>query len=455
MTASMLGRFSEGLSVLSPNLTATHRALAVGLFAVGALAVSGCAVQEGSASGQSPVRITYAYWALSAEETRITRSLIAEFEASHPGVEVSLLEITDRYYDKLTTLFATKQGPEVFSANYGRLGDFVREGQVADLTPLLAKSEALSKSGFLPAAYEAFAGIGSRLGRPGLYGLPRDWGPTNLVAYDRDAFDAAGVAYPTRGWTWEDFAGVCRRLTVRKGDGKPLRYGAGVCLYPYMAVGWFRQSGGEVLSEDGTRSTLGCEANVTALRFLRDLARDRVLAPVNPAHDESAEQLCARRVAMALVTPYTLADLKKQTGLRWGLATPPTGRRRAAGCIPTGVAVSARTRNQEAAFALAWMLATEGARRTSAEALCVPAWMPALKGPQMACPSSFGPEAAAVLQEAAALACPHPISPSLTYETMMSSLRSALEQVFQRDADPAEALLAAQKRLNSSSGGPP
>ncbi|KPV51094.1 hypothetical protein SE17_23190, partial [Kouleothrix aurantiaca] len=51
----------------------------------------------------------------------------------------------------------------------------------------------------------------------GLYGLPYTVS-LRALAYNRDAFDAAGVAYPAAGWTPEDMLRAAQQLTNTRGD---------------------------------------------------------------------------------------------------------------------------------------------------------------------------------------------------------------------------------------------
>lgn len=400
--------------------------------------------QSAMPSGPGPTEIRFAYWALSPREISTVHRLVAEFEARRPAVKVQLIEVSDRYYEKLETLFATGNAPDVLSINYGRLGDFCRQGLLADLSPLLPGRPELDRSRFVAAAYESFASVGPTVGRPGLYALPRDWGPTNLLAFDKDAFDAAALPYPSSGYTWQDFASACRKLTVRH-DGTIEQYGAAVCLYPYAFAAWVHQNDGVLLSENGDLMAIGERGSVGAVRFLKGLVDERVIAPPSAAHDESADEFLRGKVAMAFVTPYNLATLREAKGKRWGIAPPLEGARRVTGCIPTGIAMSVGCREAEAAmdFAEYWVTA---AGEVASAGYCVPAWRPALDSSAME--TGFGPEAAAVLRSAATYARPYPVSRLLPYELMLDHVKYALDEVFVKGADPGRALLREQENAN-------
>jgi len=390
--------------------------------------------------------LTFAFWALNPTETALFQQLIAEFERAHPNLTVTVLEIPNKYYDKLQTMFGAGTPPDVMVVNYGRAGDLARRGVLADLSPFVGGAGSRGRE-FLPIAYEHFAGIGTAVGRPGLYALPQDWNPTNLLLYDRDAFDDAGLKPPDSGWTWENFAVACRKLTVRSRDPRRQRTGAAVCLYPYAATAWFWQAGGALLSPDGKRSCLAAPENVRAVEFLKGLVKEGVVARPVAGEDRSLEDFQSGRVAMAFVTPYALSTLRKPGGQRrWGLAPPLVGARQGTGCIPTGLAVAQLCAHPQAAWALVEYLVTHGAEERARAALGVPAWQPALRAEAFR--EGFGPEAAGIMRQAAATARPHPISPTLSYEQMSGALRKALEQVFGADAEPAEALREAEAGLN-------
>jgi multiple sugar transport system substrate-binding protein len=406
--------------------------------------------QTGLPNGESlhPTEITFAYWALAPREVETVHQMVRDFEGRKPGVRVRLVEVSDKYYEKLTTMFAAGTAPDAFVINYGRLGDFARRGLLADLKPLSAATHSLGDAQFVTAAYQCFESVGRTVGRPGLFALPRDWGPTNLLVYNKDTFDAAGLAYPSPGMTWQQFAEACRRLTSKQPGAGVQRYGAAVCLYPYAFAGWVFQNGGEFLSPDGNHSRLADASVTDTVDYLKGLVTEGTVAPVSVEKDRSLEQFRQGKAAMAFVTPYSLGELRRQEGLRWGVAPPLVGMRQATGCIPTGVAISARSSHQEAAGEFVAYWATVGAENVCKAGFCVPAWRSALDSPAL--DEGFGAETAAVLRSATAYARPYPVSPRVPYESMLADLKRALEDVFATDKSPTQAFHDAQARIDAA-----
>jgi multiple sugar transport system substrate-binding protein len=79
-----------------------------------------------------------------------------------------------------------------------------------------------------------------------VYGLPRDI-EVNIIYYNKDLFDAAGVAYPSEDWTWDDFLAVAEKLTQKDANGM-------TTVYALAAEGgkwakWVNQNGGAILDD--------------------------------------------------------------------------------------------------------------------------------------------------------------------------------------------------------------
>ena len=82
-----------------------------------------------------------------------------------------------------------------------------------------------------------------------MYGVPKDKDTICLV-YNREMFDAAGVAYPDESWTWDDLKSASARIHEKTGK------------YGYMAyaddqLGYWNfvyQAGGYILNEDKTKA---------------------------------------------------------------------------------------------------------------------------------------------------------------------------------------------------------
>ena len=87
------------------------------------------------------------------------------------------------------------------------------KGRALNLDPLLAADPSFLLQDFYPQFLDAFLDEGQLWGLPA-QGLPR------VMYYDKALFDAAGLAYPSSGWTLNDFFTLAAQLTLGKGSDK-------------------------------------------------------------------------------------------------------------------------------------------------------------------------------------------------------------------------------------------
>ncbi|MGQ9732185.1 MAG: ABC transporter substrate-binding protein [Candidatus Zipacnadales bacterium] len=392
-------------------------------------------------------RLSFAFWAIDSQEVELVHELVDRFEQVNPDLRVDVIDIPAKYYEKLMTLFAADVPPDIFVLNYGRLSDFARRGLLKDLAGFLRADTELQPQDFVPVAFDAFSAVGKQVGRPGLYGLPRDWGPTGLIVYNKSAFAEAGVDPPMEDWTWAEFAAACRKLTLRGEEGEVIRYGGSLNLYPYSMVGWFYQNGAQIVSDGGLRSELDGTACVKTVEFLYSLVREQVVRPPNLAQDDSLEAFKQGQTAMAFITPYSVAQLRECDSITWGVAPPLVGKQQGCGCIPTGVAIATSCKQPAEAYRLARFWVTEGGKAYARAGLAVPAYQLALESGALE--AGFGEAAAEVVRRSAKLAKPYPILRNVAYEEQLAALRQALEEIFTLGAPPAKALQRAAAHINA------
>ena len=389
------------------------------------------------------VCISYAYWAVNVREVAVARRLKEHFEAANPSISVRLLEIPQRYYDKLQTMMAGGEPPDVFAANYGRLADFVRAGAVRDLLPLIENKQSLA-SQYAPATWESLEALALSLGKQGLWGLPRDWPPAGLLLYNRDLLAAAGVAEPDGSWTWSQFRRACER--VRAAD-LPNITPAAINLYPYSVLTWLAQADAPVLGADGSIFPQPKQA-AEAFDFILGLWRDGLAKRPDPRHDDSIEQFASGRVAFAFGTFYSLETCAKIGSFDWGLAPPLRHRRQACSALPTFLAVSARSQHPEAAFRWARFLSTTGAEVYAEQALAVPA-VKSSRAEELFLRMPPLNRARKALREAVAVSQPPPIHPTVAYERLADEIRSGLESMLLGRTDAAGAVMQIRQRLRN------
>src|SRR5687768_6007039 len=196
-----------------------------------------------SGAALAQTEITFSLWG-SPQEGEVWQQIANAFEAEHPDIDVNV-EVADwdGYWEKLRVQVAGGTPPDVFAMDAPLYPDWQSRGVLLNLQPYL-DAEPTILDGIYPITLEAYKTP------EGMFGLPRDF-QTIVLFYNKDMFDAAGVAYPTADWTWDDFREAAKALTIDKdGDGTTDQWGAWSEVYDmeplWGPVVW--SHGGEIVS---------------------------------------------------------------------------------------------------------------------------------------------------------------------------------------------------------------
>jgi len=149
----------------------------------------------------------------SLNDLTACRAEAEAFMRSHPDIRVEVVGIGSTG-DRILAAGMGGALPDVFIVKEQYWGMVKRSGFVLDLTDRVLRS-GLRLSEFVPDHLEDVKMDGR------FYGMPaQGYGSegVELMAYNKDFFDRAGLAYPTDDWTWDEFVAISRKLTRRSGD---------------------------------------------------------------------------------------------------------------------------------------------------------------------------------------------------------------------------------------------
>jgi len=251
--------------------------------------------------------------------------------------------------------------PDVVSFDYQhqRASALFEQGWFVDLTDLMAR-DGILQDDFFPGAWYHQVLDGRVFPMPFAGSSVGEM----IIVYNRDHFNQAGLAYPDSAWTWDEYDRIIRALTRdTSGDGEPDRYGV---LYPHMQryYMWVWSNGGEIVSQDLTRSRLHEPEAVGGLEWI---VNQRV--QFGAAHPQlSGAPFRAGQVASMGLFSLEFA-LRNQLDFDWSFTGLPHG---PAGAINrTGshlLAISADSTKRDAAWTFVkWLVSDEAQRLLSIE----------------------------------------------------------------------------------------
>ena len=231
---------------------------------------------------------------------------------------------------------------------------FGAEDKLVPLDDYLAKSDKIDVNDFIPAVQ------GMKESNGATYGLP--WCvATEILYYNKDMFDAAGVAYPTDDWTMDDFVAACKALTIVE-DGKVKQYGADGMSF---VGGWWSGIGaaGDEVYADG-KLVLGDGAK-KFLTTQKELV-DAQCIPA-PSADSAGADLFASGMAAMTRSGNWMISTYKDLEFNWDIAAQPKDVR-SYNTLHTGFyCIPKTTKDPDAAWAaIEWLMSKEGQKKYSA-----------------------------------------------------------------------------------------
>lgn len=197
------------------------------------------------------------YWTTTDDPT--STDLLAEFNASHPDIEVVAETVPyQQHYDRVTTGFAAGSLPDIISVPNVNAGKaWASAGILLPLDDYIAKSSTVKEDNYFPAAWAPGVLDGK------VYGIPQSI-DTRGLAYNIDLFKQAGLKPPTN---WEEFLAAAKALTSGDTYGfSPECGGGGGCMvydFGMFVVG----NNGYIVSPDGKECWANKKEAVDALDY--------------------------------------------------------------------------------------------------------------------------------------------------------------------------------------------
>lgn len=322
---------------------ALMRVGALALIAFIALVVAGCGRTE-----PPPEPVTLAFAFDRADEAHYAR-LATAFQEEHPHIT---LELRPRNWDMVSG--APQADDDVFITSQFVLPQLLAQGQILELSAFAEQSDGFDWSDFYPGAVDMMRSGGAVWGVPARIDLM-------LMYYNQDLFDARGAAYPSVGWTWEDFLMTALLLRDPMQDiyGYRPNYDGDMGLADAVLLPY--QHGGRVFDDltNPTQATFDDPLTIEALAWHASLIHTYDVAP--------APELAQRMYADY---PYLHSGIRQgQFGLwmgmlserggeawgepwpmRWGAVTLPQDQQMFTLALLESYFISAQTAHPEAAW---------------------------------------------------------------------------------------------------------
>ncbi|WP_124068169.1 sugar ABC transporter substrate-binding protein [Clostridium sp. E02] len=256
--------------------------------------------EQSEVNGGSSKTLTVAIWDKN-QEPGLTK--IMEDFTKETGIQTQI-EVTpwEQYWTMLEAGATGGSLPDVFWMHSNEIARYSEYEMLMDLTDRIKASDKLDMDKFPKDIVNIYNWQGTKQ-----YAVPKDI-DTIALWYNKTMFDEAGISYPDKDWTWDDFAEAAKKLTKPDGSQygfaqKPTNDQAGWCNIVY-------DMGGYVISEDKKSSGFSQEGTIKGLTFLTDLMKEGYAPPYEVVAENSEEALFeAGKVGMITQGSWTLSEL--------------------------------------------------------------------------------------------------------------------------------------------------
>jgi len=184
-----------------------------GLFLVGLLLIVGAFGLYACGKRGEGANLKISSWG-DLQENQILVDLIAEFEKANPTIKVDLQRIPfGEYTTKLLTQIAAGSAPDVIFVETNNFVDMYLRDAFEPLNPYI-QADNFSLADYYPQVLDRFTANNN------VYAIPRDTAPICVIYYNKKAFDAAKLPYPSDDWDWAQFLADGQKLVKKDATGK-------------------------------------------------------------------------------------------------------------------------------------------------------------------------------------------------------------------------------------------
>ncbi len=265
--------------------------------------------------------IVLTFWnGFTGPDGKDIKRIIDRFNEEHKGkIRVKSQTMPwGEYYDKIRTVVASGQAPDVAVMHVDQLPKQAKLGVIMPLDQYIEEFD-LKEEEFLPSVWEAGIYEGKR------YAIPLDVHPIGLY-YNVDLLKEAGFDKPPTNL--KEFLQVAEKTTKdTDGDGKMDQWGFPMpTLWPsgmiYFSV--LHQMGGEAVSADGMKAMYNSPEGVRAAELLKSFIFEHEVSPKNIQQDGEVTLFRQGKAAMHINGIWMINAFKEQKGLNFDVAPLPT-----------------------------------------------------------------------------------------------------------------------------------
>jgi multiple sugar transport system substrate-binding protein len=168
--------------------------------------LAACGGDDAKQTDNGPVKLRFLSLAWQKESLEANKDLVAKWNADHPDIQIEYVQGDwNSVHDQLLTSFEGGDAPDIFQYESASIGEFSKQGYLADLKDLVPAG---LKGEISQGIWDTVTFDGKVTGVPFLL-------ESQVVLANKKLLDAAGIAVPSPSapWTWDEFQANAAKLT--------------------------------------------------------------------------------------------------------------------------------------------------------------------------------------------------------------------------------------------------
>lgn len=284
-------------------------------------------------AGTAAAQVQLTYWhGFTGPDLPVMEGLIAEFNAAHPGIQVTGEPIPwGNLFQQVEPAVAAGRAPDVMALNEDVITGFILRGAVAEMTPTMLSAANVQADRFFGPLWQTGVVDGK------VYGVPIH-SVMLVMYYNKDAFAAAGLDPENPPATREEFLAAARALTTDSAGLHPGDAGFDATKLQHYAVGipspWMggtiayavaAQNGVAFVGDkaSGYAANFDSPAAQEAVQFLVDVGAKNGFGPTDATEGSEIDAFRQGVAAMNFNGVWMLSQYRDQPGLNFGVAAFP------------------------------------------------------------------------------------------------------------------------------------
>jgi multiple sugar transport system substrate-binding protein len=290
------------------------------------------------ATAQTIVKV----WSIDGtNQPGVSDTLSKEFNERGGDIQIEYRSIPfDEIVNEALRAFATGNAPDIISVDNPDFAMFSSRGAFLDITDRVASSDVIDPENYFQGPLNSVTWDGK------LFGVPK-YTDTIALFYNKDLFEAAGIAEPPK--TWDELLETARALNDPANNVYGITFSARAGEEgTFQFLPWIQMSGGSYGEVNGTGA-------VRALEIWKTMVDERLASQdvLSLGQWDSTGTFNTGNAAMAISGPWELNRMVEDAQFDWAVALLPTdtdGGERSSALGGFNYGIFATTQNPDAAF---------------------------------------------------------------------------------------------------------